>query len=267
MYVKIFAGILRSSIAKNTPLRRFFQDLLLLADQDGNVIATKDAIANELRVPLDEVDWGINELMKPDPESFSQEADGRRIMPINGCGYGWKIINYGFYRGMRTPQDQRAANAKRQQAWRDRQKSNGSNGSNALRNGNNAIAEAEAEAEANADAEEEQELHVKTPVLTGSKPVRKVPYEQILGLYEELLPTLPRIFKLSDARKQQIAARWRDDMTDLDDWREYFQRVASSSFLMGRSKPMPGRKIFRADLTWLTKSENFLKVMEGKYDG
>lgn len=268
MYVKIFAGILDSSIAKSTPLRRFFQDLLLLADPDGNVIATKEAIANRLRVPLEEVEWGISELLKPDPDSYTPDFDGRRIEALEGMGYGWRIVNYGFYRGLRTTSDLRAANARRQQAYRDRHKSNGSNAPVALRNESNAISEAEAEAEAEAEKiRTANAVRVESSDSTGVE-CHHVPVQKIVDLYHVSCSSLPRVFKLTAARREQIKARWREDMTDLEDWKTFFERVAKSDFLMGRAKPSAGRtKIFRADIGWLTKAENFAKIMEGKYDG
>lgn len=129
MYVKIFAGILESSIASDTVLRRFFMDLLLIADQEGNVIATRDAIAKRLGTTRQEVDWGLEKLLEPDPESGNPDNDGRRLEQIEGRGYGWRILNYGFYRDIKTATELRAANAKRQADFRARKRD--SNASNA----------------------------------------------------------------------------------------------------------------------------------------
>lgn len=122
MYVKIFAGILESSIASDTKLRRFFMDLLLIADQDGNVVATRDAIAKRLGTTRDEVDWGIEKLQQPDPDSGNPENDGRRLEPMEGRGYGWTILNYGFYRDIKTASELRAANARRQAEFKARKR-------------------------------------------------------------------------------------------------------------------------------------------------
>lgn len=97
---------------------------------------------------------------------------------------------------------------------------------------------------------------------------QKTPYQKILELYHEKLPALPRVVKLSTARKAQIKARWNNDLPNLDDWEEYFEAVSESDFLMGRSKPTPNRpKPFIADLEWLTKESNMIKIIEGKYYG
>jgi len=110
--------MLDSSIAKNRRLRHFFTDLLLCSDADGNVVMTKDAIANRIRATLDEVEWGLKELMKPDPESLTPDFDGRRIVPLDGHGYGWKIVNYTAYRDIKSDRQKREETAQRVRDWR-----------------------------------------------------------------------------------------------------------------------------------------------------
>lgn len=97
-------------------------------------------------------------------------------------------------------------------------------------------------------------------------PAEDVPYQQIVNLYHELLPELPRIAKLTSNRKAQIRARWKGkDAEDLEDWKQFFALVKASRFLKGLSPAPAGRKVFLADLDWLTKEGNFMKVVEGKY--
>jgi uncharacterized protein YdaU (DUF1376 family) len=101
-----------------------------------------------------------------------------------------------------------------------------------------------------------------------AKTVPDCPYEQVVALYHECLPALPGVVKLSEARKSTIRARWRelsaenpgsDQGAILTLLRAFFGQVARSDFLMGR------KTNFTADLFWLLKTENFLKVVEGKY--
>lgn len=120
MYVKIYSQILDSSIAVNRPLRHFFMDLLLLADPDGNVIMTKEAIGKRLNCELDHVEWGLAELMKPDPLSLTPDHGGRRITPLSGHGYGWTIINYSAYRDYKSAAEKRKATAERVRKWREK---------------------------------------------------------------------------------------------------------------------------------------------------
>lgn len=93
-----------------------------------------------------------------------------------------------------------------------------------------------------------------------------VPYQKIVDLYHEALPMLPKVWKLTEARKAALRARWRGgDMDTIEDWATYFRIVAKSKFLTGRVEPPPGRKRFEATLEWLIKDGNFTKIMEHKY--
>lgn len=94
-----------------------------------------------------------------------------------------------------------------------------------------------------------------------------IPYQKIIDLYHEALPTLPKVEILTTKRKGQIAARWKNGLQDLPTWKEYFEHVSESGFLMGKKDPSNGHKRFVADLEWLTNETNFAKVAEGKYHG
>lgn len=95
----------------------------------------------------------------------------------------------------------------------------------------------------------------------------RVPYERIVDLYHEILPMLPRVAALTDKRKSHIRARWKSgELPDLDTWRAYFTDVSRSDFLCGRAQPAPGRRVFFADIDWLTNQANLVKFQEGKYD-
>jgi len=122
MYVKLFNQILDSSLADNRKLRHFFTDLLLCSDADGNVLMTKTAISNRIRASMDEVNWGICELEKPDPLSNTPEYDGRRIIPLEGHGYGWKIVNFEHYRDMKSERQRREETANRVRIHREKKK-------------------------------------------------------------------------------------------------------------------------------------------------
>jgi hypothetical protein len=94
----------------------------------------------------------------------------------------------------------------------------------------------------------------------GETPREKIPYSEIVKAYHQALPSLAGIRKLTPARKAAIAARWREDMPSLDDWRDYFRQVGECPFLLGDND-----RGWRADLEWLTKQSSYAKVIEGKY--
>jgi hypothetical protein len=89
-----------------------------------------------------------------------------------------------------------------------------------------------------------------------------VPYEKIVSIYQETLPSNPGVAKITDKRKNQIKKLWVEDpgVNSLEDWQGYFSMVKESKFLTGQN----GRKWF-ASLDFLTKYDNFLKIVEGEY--
>lgn len=91
------------------------------------------------------------------------------------------------------------------------------------------------------------------------------PYSRIVTLYHETLPDLPRVEKLTVTRKGFIRQRWLEDLRQMEHWENYFNYVASSDFLMGRTTPRNGSAPFIADLEWLTRPGNYAKVAEEKY--
>lgn len=91
------------------------------------------------------------------------------------------------------------------------------------------------------------------------------PVQAIVTLYHEILPELRRCEKITDTRRKQIQQRWKDDLPDLDDWRNYFAFVRDSPWLMGKKPGTNGRPPFVADLEWITTAGNFARIAEGKY--
>jgi len=105
-------------------------------------------------------------------------------------------------------------------------------------------------------------------VVGKSRGLPPCPYEQIVDLYHKTLPTLRHVVRLTPARKAQIKARWNEDNQDLDGWRMIFEHIGESDFLMGRHKPRTDNQSpFQADLDWITKAANWVKIIEGKYHG
>ena len=89
------------------------------------------------------------------------------------------------------------------------------------------------------------------------------PHQEIIKIYHDTLPQLPRIQVWNDANKKTLGARWKEDpgRQTLDWWTDYFKTVSQSDFLMGRSKTdwqCPG-------LSWLIGPKNMSKVLNGHY--
>lgn len=104
--------------------------------------------------------------------------------------------------------------------------------------------------------------HVVNPPAPGA-----CPHDQIIACYHELLPTMRRVREWTPARQKLLRARWREkpEHRSLDWWRRFFTYVSASSFLLGQETSR-GEHTFEADLEWLIRPKNFVKVIEGKYN-
>ena len=91
------------------------------------------------------------------------------------------------------------------------------------------------------------------------------PVTEIVNLYHQNLPTLPKVAKLTKTRIGYIKQRWREDMPSLQQWENFFNFVNQSDFLMGRTAAHEDRPPFRADFEWLIKPSNFTKIAERRY--
>lgn len=101
----------------------------------------------------------------------------------------------------------------------------------------------------------------------GRGPTDHCPHQAIIDLYHEILPMCPAVRSWTKQREQLLRQRWREDTERqcLDWWKRYFTYVAGSKFLTGSAEAQGGRQPFIADLEWLVRPSNLVKVVEGKY--
>lgn len=107
------------------------------------------------------------------------------------------------------------------------------------------------------------------PPTSAAKAADPVPHMEIVGLYNEILASQgltavkPNLWPNS-TRATHLKARWREDAIrqSVDWWRGFFEYVAQSDFLMGRTR---GDRPWQADLGWMLEKANFIKICEGKY--
>jgi len=88
-----------------------------------------------------------------------------------------------------------------------------------------------------------------------------VPYSEIVEAYHEECPDLPRVLKITTARKKHIKARYREYNNDLSVFRELFRKAGTSLFLNGENN-----RGWKANFDWLINEQNMAKVLEGKYN-
>jgi hypothetical protein len=118
-YSTVEQTIFQSSIAKDCDVRFQFEDFLKLANWEGIVDMTHEAIARWTNVPLDRVQRCITELEKPDPFSKSPDFEGRRILLLDEHrNWGWWIPNFEHYQFLRGAEIQRFNNTEKVRKWR-----------------------------------------------------------------------------------------------------------------------------------------------------
>lgn len=94
---------------------------------------------------------------------------------------------------------------------------------------------------------------------------KKYPYQGICDLWNSICVSLPKIAKLTEARKQKIRSRLDEFGCQPEEWlttaETLFKRVQASDFLTGRKTD------WKASFDWLFENgKNWVKVTEGNYD-
>jgi hypothetical protein len=209
VFAKIFAQIFDSSISSDYVVRHVFMDLLVLADRDGVVDMTLDAISRRTNVPEEIVSHALSELMKADIKSRSHNEEGARLIPIDSHrDWGWQIVNYEHYRNIKDEEARRTYFRDRQREHRAKSKTltNSQSLSNDVKDSStllNKITQAEA------DTEEERTI---TPSGSKSATGRKKA--------EKKKASFPTKSELRDARhlefKNAIWNYWKSKNASLD---------------------------------------------------
>jgi len=113
----------------------------------------------------------------------------------------------------------------------------------------------ERERRAEESREEDKNTLVETKVST-------CPHKEIIAKYHEVLPMLSTIVEsrwAGSSRAKQLQARWKEDERhqDINFWETYFESVKHSPFYLGQND-----RQWKADLGWLTKRDNFDKMID-----
>lgn len=256
MYGKLFTQMYDGTLATKGPWESLvtFQQLIILADKTGTVDMTAEAIARRTTIPLDIIELGLSKLTEPDERSRSDAEEGRRLVPIDPSrDWGWRIVNYAFYRKIRSEDERREYH--RLYARKRRASTSESTDVNT----------STPDIQNQPIAVSSKQNAVKSQDMATSSPPPPCPIQKIVELYHAKLPTLPKVEKITKAREGFLRQRWREDLTDLSHWENFFEFVATSPFLMGRADATNGRPPFRADLEWLTRPANYAKIAENKY--
>jgi len=100
------------------------------------------------------------------------------------------------------------------------------------------------------------------------------PHKAIVELYHETLPELPKVLEWNETRQRFLRQRWREkaakhqwaNQTDGLAWfKDFFAFIGKSKFLTGKTNGSNGRPPFIADLEWIVRPTNWVRIVEGKY--
>lgn len=95
--------------------------------------------------------------------------------------------------------------------------------------------------------------------------LESVDYESFVNLFNDLCPSLPRVAKITDARRDRIKKRWKE-YPNWESWRTLFARIEASKFLIGKAPGKDGGEPFIASFDWILEPKNLTKIIEGNYD-
>ena len=108
MYAKLFSSLYQGTLRGRSDEILVFTNLLAHCDKEGYVDKHFRAIAEETGISQDRVMEAIGILERPDLESRSPEAEGRRIVRIDDHrAWGWQVVNFLKYRGIRDEEARR----------------------------------------------------------------------------------------------------------------------------------------------------------------
>jgi hypothetical protein len=150
-YTKLFNSIVTSTIwTEDDQTRIVWITMLALADKHGEVQGSVPGLARIAGVPVEATRRALEKFQQPDPDSRTQDDQGRRIETIDG---GWALINHAKYRAMASKEDEKTANATRQKRFQDKRKRNATiTPNNAQVTPDRDIAEADANTDAKAES-------------------------------------------------------------------------------------------------------------------
>lgn len=93
-------------------------------------------------------------------------------------------------------------------------------------------------------------------------PSSEVPYDEIVNAFNGTCTLMPKVSRITGARRRVMNARWRDyGKGEMKPFVDLFRRAAQSAFLNGEND-----RNWWADFDWLMNEQNLAKVLEGKYD-
>lgn len=114
MYGKLFASMYEGTLYGQWQAIVTLQQMVILADDEGVIDLTPPALAARTSIPIEVIAKGIADLSEADKYSRSDLHEGRRIVPIDpGRPWGWRIVNYRYYRDLASREDKKRKDRER----------------------------------------------------------------------------------------------------------------------------------------------------------
>lgn len=247
-YTKLFSSITASTIWQEPDGTRLtWITMLAMAKKDGCVYGSVPGLAHQAKVSVEAVRTALACFLAPDPDSRTKDFEGRRVEEIDG---GWRLLNHEKFRQIRSAEERREYMREYMRSKREKER---------------LLAESLAMSTDVAPPAPAPAPKEKAQDMATSSPTTACPIQKIVELYHLHLPMLPKVEKITRAREGYIKQRWREDLTELSHWENFFDFVKTSPFLTGRVEATNGRPPFRADLEWLTRPTNYVKIAEDRY--
>jgi len=98
-YTPVFDTVFQGTLCGKWPTLPIWLTILPLADKNGRIDMTPEAIGLLTGWPLEILIKGLTELCQPDPRSRSKAEGGARLKLIDqDRDWGWQVVNHGQYR-------------------------------------------------------------------------------------------------------------------------------------------------------------------------
>jgi hypothetical protein len=96
-YTPVFDTVFQGTLCGKYPDLPVWLVLLALQQRGGIIDAHPSYIATISGLPQADIELAIKRFCEPDPASRTPDNDGRRLEPLEGAGFGWRVINHRKY--------------------------------------------------------------------------------------------------------------------------------------------------------------------------
>jgi hypothetical protein len=96
-YTPVFDTVFQGTLCGKYPDLPVWLVLLALQQRGGIIDAHPSYIATISGLPQADIELAIKRFCEPDPASRTPDHDGRRLEPLEGAGFGWRVINHRKY--------------------------------------------------------------------------------------------------------------------------------------------------------------------------